>query len=262
MKSQERIILTKKQWFNHFGISIVMLLLSLVFGIYSFMNPENTGSIYLIVIPLGVSIFFYWLNWDRLFFQEFKAGITEEQFKKAVTGTGLELNWEILELNENYAEIFRNPAWGEKGGEKIIIKKTKDKILINSMGNPNFASKGYSRKRNKDNINYFLANVNQALRGENIEENILSRQQRKEKEFWAESEWTIGKILMRIAGYGLTILFLLIGILMINGGDWLGMFAFIIPVVMSLTYIKNDIEVLREKHRRKKLKKKNKKPIF
>lgn len=67
----------------------------------------------------------------------------------------------------------------------------------------------------------------------------------------------MGKILIRIIGYGLTLIFLLVGIWLLYEGIWYG----IVPLVpifrISFKYIKTDIQIIREKYRKKKLKKLN-----
>jgi len=123
MKSSERIKLTKGEWFNHFGISIYLLIPVLMFGYFSMIDSNSNGLIYVVLIFLMVSIFLYWLNWNRLFFQEYKAEMTDEQFERAVKVTAKELNWQIAKLKGSYVEAFRYPEIFRNGGEKITIKK-------------------------------------------------------------------------------------------------------------------------------------------
>ena len=261
MKSTEKIKLTKGEWFNHFGISIYLIIPIIMFG-HLFVefyllkmpnpNPDNFNAFYLMLLFLGVSIFLYWRKWKRLFFQEYKVKLTDEQFERAIKATAIELNWQIEKLERNYAEAFRFPEAFGNGGEKITVKKTENKVLINSMGNPELLRKGYSRKRNKENLNSFLVNAANILKGKEVEKIIAEKHIKEEEEFWAESEWTIKNILMRIVGYGFTIIFLLIGILAFYEGAWEGIIPMILSVGISLSYIKNDIQILREKNRRNK----------
>ncbi|MEL7248082.1 MAG: hypothetical protein AAFO03_06675 [Bacteroidota bacterium] len=44
------------------------------------------------------------------------------------------------------------------------------------------------------------------------EQIVTQKQSKKEEDFWAESEWTIGKIPKRLFGYGMTALFIFIGV--------------------------------------------------
>ncbi len=256
MKSTEKIKLTKGQWFNHFGISIYLLFPVLLFGYFAIQDKNSNGPIYPMLIFFAVSIFFYWLNWNRLFFQEYKAELSNEQFERASNATAFELNWQIIKLTESYVEAFRYPEPFGNGGEKITIKKTENKVFINSMGNPNLSRNGYSRKRNRENVNSFLINAANILKGKEVEKIIVEKQAKEEEAFWEESEWTIGNILMRLVGYGLAIIFLLIGILIIYEGSWEGIITIALSIGICFSYIKSDIQIIREKNRRNKLKKK------
>jgi len=124
------------------------------------------------------------------------------------------------------------------------------------MGNPELPRKRYSRKRNKENLNSFLINTANILNGKEAEKIVAEKQIKEEEEFWNESEWTIGNILMRLVGYGMTAVFLLIGVLIIYEGEWIGIISVGLSLGISLTYIKSDIQIIREKNRRKKLEKK------
>ncbi|MEZ5044125.1 MAG: hypothetical protein R2828_29800 [Saprospiraceae bacterium] len=257
MKSRERIKLNKVERFNHFGVSIYLLIPIMLFVYLWIENPGEDEYLYGILIFSTASIFIYLLNRNSLFYQEFKAELTAEQFKRAANATATELNWKIVKLEENYVEAirFREPFDNGSVGEKITIKKTKEKLLINSIGLLEVSLKVQSRKRNRENVNSFLINGANILKGKNAEEIIVEKQKKTEEEFWGEKEWTIGKILMRIVGYGLTIIFLLLGTLVIYEGEWEGMFPIILSIGISMSYIKNDIQIILEKNRRKKLKK-------
>lgn len=75
----------------------------------------------------------------------------------------------------------------------------------------------------------------------------------KEDEFWYESEWTCGLIIMRFVGYGLTALFIIIGIEFIYNGELVGLIPLFSSLGICMTYIKSDIQIIREKKRRMEL---------
>ena len=256
MKSSERIKLENVEWFNHFGISFYLLMLSGIVGFFLIQDPSASELLYAILIILALSIFFYWLNWNRLFFQVYRAELTDAQFRRAIIATSQELNWQIGKLEANYAEAFRFPEVFGIGGEKIIIKKTENRVFINSRKFLELEENGYSPKRNRENVNSFLINAANILKGKDVEKMIVEKQKKAEADFWAASEWTIGKILMRIIGYGLTMLFLLIGLLGVYEGVWEGIFSVFASIGISFFYIKSDIQIIIEKRRRKKWKKK------
>ena len=255
MKSKRKILLTKREWVNYFSTSLY-LLIPTIFFLYLAIEDSNEGNeIIPAIIFFFLSILIYWFNWTKLYFQEYKGILNNLEFKRAVEVTGKELDWQIEKMNENSAEAIRNPESLESGGERITIRRTKQSILINSIRNPNGFVTGYSAKRNKENTRRFLINAADVLKGENIEQLSNDRQKLKELEFWEESEWTIGKILMRITGYGLTLIFVLIGILSINQGEVGGYLAILFSIMISIVYIKTDIQILLEKYRRKRYKK-------
>ena len=169
-----------------------------MFGYFWLQDKKSSELIYPILIFLSISIFFYWLNWNRLFFQEYKAELSDEQFERTIKATAFELNWRIAKLTGSFGEAFRYPEVFGNGSEKITIKKTGNKVFINSMGNPELSRNGHSLKRNRENVNSFLINAANILKGKEVEKIIAKNQAKEEEEFWEESEWTIGNILMAI----------------------------------------------------------------
>ena len=143
MKSKERIELSRKEWINHFEMPLILLIPVIGFGFFWIEDPSNEGLIYPALLFLIITIFFYWLKWNRLFFQEFKAEITDEEFIRAIKVTAAELNWHISKLEGKYAEAFREPVPLGNGGEHITIKRFNGKLLINSRRNLE-GSRGYS----------------------------------------------------------------------------------------------------------------------
>lgn len=261
MRSKERIQLTGGQWFNHFVVSINLLIAAGIFG-YPFIkfyllkwpnpNPNDFNFFYLMALFIGLSIFLYWQNWKSLFFQEYKATMTDKQFKRAIKVTAKELNWQISTLEKNYAEAIRSQETFGNGGEKITIKKTAHKVLINSIGDPELLRKGYSRKRNKENLQSFLINAANIIKGKDAEGIVATKLKKEQEAFWEESEWTIKNSLMRVLGYGFVLIFLLAGVLLVYEGIFEGIIPIGLSLAISWVYIKNDIQIIREKNRRKK----------
>ena len=205
------------------------------------------------LILLATSIRFYWRSWNRLFFQEYKANLTPKQFKRVVKATAQELGWKRIKVNGNSVEAYRKAIEGF-GGEKIIIKEIGNKILINSICNYKLPKRSYSSKRNKENVHSFLINVENLLKGKDVEKISAANKKKKEDAFWEESEWTIGEILIRIVGYGLALFFLLAGIWLLYEGIWYGVVPLVPIFRISFKYIKTDIQIIQEKYRKKKFK--------
>jgi hypothetical protein len=113
------------------------------------------------------------------------------------------------------------------------------------------------KKRKQEKSKSYLMDIVNDFLTINIEDEIgpLKKMTKKEEEaFWAESEWTIGKIFMRIFGYGLVVILTLVGFFIIKEVLLLGIVAFSVVFKICFTYVKSDIQIIREKNRRKKLK--------
>lgn len=76
--------------------------------------------------------------------------------------------------------------------------------------------------------------------------------EKREEEFWEESEWNIKNILKRVVGYGLSILFIGLAIWMISTGELRAIGMGIVVIGLCSSYIYQDIQVIREKRNRKK----------
>lgn len=252
MKSKEKVKLSRDLWFSYFSKSIFLPVPGLMFAYFYFKSPQDSSLLFFSIVFLAAGAFFYWLDRNRMFFQEFKADLTSEQFERAVKVTAKQLGWKITKLNDHFVEAYRSPVKMGNGGEIITIQLRGNRLLINSMKDPNLYRQGYSTKRNRQNVDSFIFNAASILKGEHVEELVQEKQQKAEEEFWEESEWTIGKIFMRIVGYGLAALFLFIGIMILKEGDLSGIFFPLVSLGIAFTYIKNDVKILREKRKRKK----------
>jgi len=258
MKSKERVKLTNWEKIEHFGISFWLLIPAIACDYFFIKDLLYSSSKIHDFTPLIVSFIFLFLsgylfiqNQQRTYFEEYKGHLSDADFKRAIKLTAKELSWDIVELTNNYAKAFRYPESFGHGEERIIIKKTVHRLLINSMNNPEGNRAGYSSKRNKQNINIFALNAAQILRGEYVEKSIRERKLKKKEAFWNENEWSFGNIMMRIVGYGLFFLFLLIGGLFILENAFAGIFFILVSLIIGFIYIRADLKILREKRKRK-----------
>ena len=259
MRSKERIQLTKWEWFHHYYIffhaAIVVVFIGIPIYGYVKHNVINLPKDFyeFCLFWFVVAVFSYWWNWRNLFFEEYRLKVSNKKLEKAVNVTAQELGWEFYKGDENFYEGIRHLSF--YGRTRITMKKTDNKVLINSIRNPEQRN-GAMPKHNRENINAFLTNLSNIHQEKNVAKTIKDRQLEKEVAFWNESEWSIKMILMRIVGYGFILFFLLLGLVSFlceNGflGFMLGVISFLICFGFGYDYIKNDIEILREKSRRK-----------
>lgn len=85
---------------------------------------------------------------------------------------------------------------------------------------------------------------------ETIEKVIKTEKVKTEDVFWQKNEWTPGFILMRVLGYGFTVVFLYIIVLCLYKGIELG-YPLLAASIASVTYVASDLLIIREKNRRK-----------
>ena len=250
LKGGEKI----EHWFNFF-----FLLIPLGFvGFITIYEPISNGE-----IPISgtivIGLFFLFLRHKLISpkLEVYKSTLTEEQFKQANKAAAKLNEWIILSNRKNYFSAIKGTNW-QQDGIKITAILKNGKLYLNSMVNPSTNSNPFTFGINKKNKFELIRQYQLILNGENVIEDVDNELKKREAKFWEESEWTMGNILMRITGYGLTSIFLLIGILFVCEGTWEGLIPIILSIGMSLTYIKTDIKILKEKSRRKKLKGKEK----
>ena len=131
------------------------------------------GLIIFSLIFLLLAILLFFVQYRRLKFKEFNVTFTDKQFKEAVDRTVNELKWLIEQNNENFLRAYRPfNNWSASWGEKITIIKGKDRLLMNSICDPEVISWGWNRR----NIKTFLKNLSDVL--ENKEE-----KEKKENKF-------------------------------------------------------------------------------
>ena len=262
MKSKERIELTRFEKFEHY-LFVFWFGFPLIFIIYFFIeeyllklpNPNKNAFdlIYFLIGFLSLSLGSYLIQRRRTYFETYKGQLSNKDFKKAVKLTGKELRWKIEELTNDYAKAYSFGKGFGSSEERIIIKKTVEKIFINSIRNPENGRNRYHSKRNKQNVVIFASNTSQIFRGEYVEKNIRERNRKQKKKvgFWKEKEWTGENLIMRISGYGIFFFLLIIGLFFISKGTMEGIFPIIISTVIGFTYIRADIIILKEKRKRR-----------
>ncbi len=108
---------------------------------------------------LFLAIVFVYVQTNGLKFKEIMVEYNEDEFLEAVKLTVEQLKWQV-ERNDN--EIFRAyRPWNRSAswGEMVTIIKHRDKLLINSICDPNKKSSVTSWGWNKKNIETFRANL-------------------------------------------------------------------------------------------------------
>ena len=167
MKETETLILSKSQLFWHYSVVLFILIPPLVSIFYAckyFLTntysgarslTEMTSWSFLFFIP---AILFYFIQKRRLKFKVVPLKISTEIFTKAGEETAKQLGWKILAQTSNLIVATSSFSW-RSWGELITIIKDKDRILFNSICNPDKRTSVASWGMNKLNLKTFEEQV-------------------------------------------------------------------------------------------------------
>lgn len=249
MKQTKRLKLSRWQTLDHFFVVLFILFipgltLFSLFEIYVTDTydgvrtaEELTSTTWPWIIP---AIVFYFIQKRRLRLKEVKIKYTDQEFQEAIERTVNEFEWQI-ELNEK--KVFRAyRPWNRTGswGEMITIIKDKDRLLLNSICDPNKWSSVASFGWNRRNIDTFLKNLVEVKKDIPIEIKI-------EKQ---EKEWTFKKIVIRLFSYPLCLFLIGLGFYsIINPINWKTPFAGICAMTIACIYLYSDLKILINKTR-------------
>lgn len=170
MKSTKRIGLSKSQLFWHYSIVPFLLIVPIlttwnlieyyVLGTYEGVRTPKellTSGSYLFLIPAFI---LYFIQRARLRLKEYRIPNTNESFKGALEKTARELGWEVEDNKNEYVRLHRKWNWSASWGELITIIRDGDRILINSICDPDaFFISVVSYGWNKKNVKTFLGNL-------------------------------------------------------------------------------------------------------
>ena len=163
MKDTETLVLTKGQLFWHYCIILFLLIAPVmmtvdVFKYYVTHTYQGVRTIEematLSYLPLIPAIAFYIIQKKRLKFKIIYGAVDADSFMNAAKETSKELEWEIIEQNSNLVIARSGFSW-RSWGELITIIKDKDRILFNSICDPDKRPSIASWGMNKLNLKTF-----------------------------------------------------------------------------------------------------------
>ena len=169
MKDTETLVLTKGQTFWHFSIVPFLLIVPILTTIdvfkfyvthtYSAARPidEIISTGYIWILP---AIAFYFIQRRRLKFKIIKVAVDKDTFEKAVDETAKELEWQFEAVTYDTIVAKSGFSW-RSWGEQITIIWSKDKILFNSICDPDNRPSVTSAGMNRVNRRLFEKFINQ-----------------------------------------------------------------------------------------------------
>lgn len=169
MKDTETLVLSKGQTFWHYSIVPFLLIVPVLTTIdvfkfyvthtYRAARPidEMISTGYIWILP---AIAFYFIQRRRLKFKIINVAVDRETFEKAVDKTAKELEWQFEEVTDDTIVAKSGFSW-RSFGEQITIIWSKDKILFNSICDPDNRPSVTSAGMNRVNRKLFEKFINQ-----------------------------------------------------------------------------------------------------
>ena len=168
MKDTKTLVLTKGRLFWHYSIIPFLLIAPILTTIdvfkyyvthtYHSARPIediiSTGYIWL--IPAAI---LYYIQKSRLKFKIIDISVDSKTFKQAAEQTAKELMWAIQHGTNDFIIAHRDWSWAGSWGEMITIIRDKERILINSICDPDNRPSVASYGMNKRNIKIFEREV-------------------------------------------------------------------------------------------------------
>jgi hypothetical protein len=151
------------------------------------------------------------------------------------------LDWSIRNNNKNIFRAVSNNS-GFSWGELVTIKKSKNKLLLNSICDPDERPSFFSFGQNRKNILTFLKHL----------DNVINKVHHEEIPRVEIKEWSFKNSVTRVLIYFLCLFLVLAGLMILYfersfGGVIMGL----LLVSFGAGYIYLDLKVLNEKRKRK-----------
>lgn len=228
-KENKIITLKKWQYLTHYYVVLLPIAIAAVISSTNF-------KISYIIPFLCISFFFFLLQKRKLRLKEFKINCQHDDLVSAFHRSAQSLDWKI-ESTEGILYAYDKEMWAGKNDPKylIVIAKTDQGFLFNSLPDPSRLSFPLVRGYFKLNLNVFIKHLTDTLKGIDYNEEFET----------LKNEWTIKKILTRLFLYPLSIgiIYFLIYSLSSNIVDSpKGAISIIVAAIVSIVYLYFDIK--------------------
>lgn len=156
--------------FSHYFIVVFIFLIptyNLILHIKDYFQgtsrPMKEGEIWFIIVASILGILFYRLQKKRLAFKSIETNLKRDELDNIIINVANKLEWQLYINNNNViiAKTFPSLLSGS-WGEQITIIFDKNRLLINSICDPDKKSSVVSMGRNKKNINTLVEEINKA----------------------------------------------------------------------------------------------------
>ncbi|NOU59663.1 hypothetical protein [Marinifilum caeruleilacunae] len=117
------------------------------------------------VIPASLGVLFYKIQKNRLQFKSIETKLSRAELATIIEDVSARLEWTPVLIENNIIIAKTSPGFfSGSWGEQITVLFDKDKVLVNSICDPNKRSSVVSMGRNKKNMNGLLEEIRKANR--------------------------------------------------------------------------------------------------
>ncbi|MNE69185.1 hypothetical protein D3C80_1648940 [compost metagenome] len=115
---------------------------------------------YFLIISILLGLLFYKLQLDKLNFKELHTTLSRQQLAVIIEKIGIELKWHPIEMSDDIFIAKTYPSFfSGSWGEQITIMFDTNRVLVNSICDPDKRSSITSMGRNKKNVNRLIQEI-------------------------------------------------------------------------------------------------------
>lgn len=167
MKTTGSVVLSNWQLFSHYFILGFFLVFPVIggyflvkdyIGVSNTVHISNNWLVALSLIPIVPGIVLFFIQKRRLRFRIIEGPCGSDQFVKAAHATAHQLNWDIVEEGKDFFIAKSGFSW-RSWGEHITIVRDNDRVLFNSICDPDNKTSIATWGRNASNFTTFELNL-------------------------------------------------------------------------------------------------------
>lgn len=243
-KSKKRIVLSFWETMQHYSFVLIPLFIPGIALYYKLSDKSTVNSFAPTtqLIFVFISLLIGYIKWRELNYYELDESRTDSEFENAVLATANKINWIVNTLNNNNAEAISRDPWKSSDFQSIKIIRLSNKVMINSMTEPNIISVPDLFGLNMKNRNTFLHYYYISNKVENLNEEVIRYLKGEEERIENEPEWNMKNTLRRIALYILCLGFMGIGLAIWKYDEF--NFGVLLCLIIGISYIAIDIYIL------------------
>jgi hypothetical protein len=166
----------------HFGIVGFLLFIPLLFVFFHVTQTKNQSpkplenvELFILILPVVLGLFFYRLQLKKLRFREVLTELPRQELDDIIEKVGTALKWYPEEISIHMVIAKTHPSFfSGSWGEQITILFDTNRILVNSICDPDKGASVASMGRNRKNVNKLIEEIETANRKIRFAESLVS----------------------------------------------------------------------------------------